>query len=110
VDKDYKSELYDTKREAYAALAKLRADKSTVWSKLSVREVDAKGRLAWLPAKVSEVRAANGGKDLRDPNGQLKKGWKAGEISEVSKWEYDRNRRSDDALYWSGKEIEGKWG
>src|SRR5690606_28226379 len=53
VDKDYKSELYDTRREAQAALRKLRADKSTVWSKLSIREVNAKGRLAWVPAKVS---------------------------------------------------------
>ncbi|GGO08144.1 hypothetical protein GCM10010116_16460 [Microbispora rosea subsp. aerata] len=105
----YQSDLFDTKQAAYAHLAKVKKEKGTVFSKLWVREVEAKGHAGWVPAKVNDVKAANPGKDLTDPNVQLKFGWKAGAPQEISEWQFKKGADAYTLLY--KKEVEeGKWG
>ncbi|GGO08160.1 hypothetical protein GCM10010116_16500 [Microbispora rosea subsp. aerata] len=90
----YQSDLFDTKQAAYAHLAKVKRDKSTVFSKLWVREVEAKGHVGWVPAKVNDVKVANPGKDLTDPKVTLKQGWKADAPKEIGRREYNSNESS----------------
>ncbi|GGO08164.1 hypothetical protein GCM10010116_16510 [Microbispora rosea subsp. aerata] len=105
----YQSDLFDTKQAAYAHLAQVKKEKGTVFSKLWVREVEAKGHFGFVPAKVSEVKAANPGKDLTDPNVELKFGWKAEAPKEISEWEFKKGADAYTLLY--KKEVEeGKWG
>ncbi|WP_200926547.1 trypsin-like serine peptidase [Sphaerimonospora mesophila] len=118
-DYSYKSELFRTEREAKAHLAKLKADKSTVWSALKIEKVEDKGgkgkggrhhhQYQEVPAGVAEVKRANPRADLTAAKVDLRKGWKAGDPVEVTGREYGQTRddsyvsRDGKTLYWRVK-------
>ncbi|WP_433498092.1 trypsin-like serine peptidase [Sphaerimonospora sp. CA-214678] len=108
-DYGYKSGLFRTEREAKIHLAKLKADKSTVWSALKIVKVEDKGgrhghnrgknRYEYknVPAKVQEVQSRNRHADLTSGDVQLRNGYKAGEITEISAREYGYGNRNKDS-------------